>query len=494
MTLRERLKLNWAVTATGCLAVAWLLAMILWRIEFAATSAAGPLIWSICWLVFSATLGVAAAWVFHSYRRRAENDRQFRIVASIAFLFVWQFAVFAADARELYALRVWFAQAGLTVVFVLGLAWTVYILETASEYYELRRRANRQEPEPASEDEGRSTRNWNPLDHAAWFYGNNSQRLNQSIFGLTHYIALFLCLMFLFNSIRGCRDIYEMPFGGGKAETVVQVVKIQKIIRKRYIVNPFSSILFNVPPIDDVVLNLAKLTKHAYQIGQGEGKGAGFAGGTKLGKVRFIRLEYSGGDWDQDYGIGGDLNMLIKYFDLTQQKIAERTESRRVAQLKNFPARRSPPMVYMTGQKNISMSNSEVKILREYLRDKHGMLFCDNGGSSHFHNQFLALMNRVLPEIRPVPVPLDDQIHRVPFAIPYLPYVAPHGGHQALGWYLDGRWLCYYHPGDIGDAWADGHAGVSPEIYEACYQLGANVIFYAHSEYSKWLTSQNQEK
>ena len=135
------------------------------------------------------------------------------------------------------------------------------------------------------------------------------------------------------------------------------------------------------------------------------------------------------------------------------------------------------------------MSKNEIKTLREYVTEKHGMIFGDNGGSRHFHNQFLSTMRQVLPNVRPVPVPLDDVIHRVPYQIPFLPYVAPHGGKDALGWKVDGRWVCYYHPGDIGDAWTDDHSGVKPEIYEFCYQLGVNVINYAHAEYSKWLQS-----
>jgi hypothetical protein len=103
-------------------------------------------------------------------------------------------------------------------------------------------------------------------------------------------------------------------------------------------------------------------------------------------------------------------------------------------------------------------------------------------------------MSRVLPTVEPVRVPLDDPIHRVPYAIPFLPYVAPHGGKDAWGWKVDGRWVAYYHPGDIGDAWADGHAGVRREIWEACYQLGVNVIFYAHVEYNKWLDAQGESE
>ena len=204
-------------------------------------------------------------------------------------------------------------------------------------------------------------------------------------------------------------------------------------------------------------------------------------------------LEYAGGDWDQDFGIGADVNMLIEYGIRTQQKTAKRTESRTIPQLKNFPIGKSPPMVYMTGQRNISLSESEIKILREYILDKHGMIFGDNGGSGGFHNQFIGMMRRVLPNVRPSRIPLDDTIHRIPFQIPFLPYVAPHGGKDALGWRVDGRLVCYYHPGDIGDAWTDDHSGVSPEIYEACYQLGTNVIFYAHAEYSKWLSSREKK-
>jgi hypothetical protein len=184
--------------------------------------------------------------------------------------------------------------------------------------------------------------------------------------------------------------------------------------------------------------------------------------------------------------------MLIEYGIRTQQKVEKLTESRTVSQLKLFPIGKSPPYVYMTGQKSIQLSKSEIKVLREYIIDKHGMLFGDNGGSRGWHSQFLSMMQQVLPNVRPTSIPLDDVIHRIPFQIPFLPYVAPHGGKEALGWRVDGRLVCYYHPGDIGDAWADDHSGVSPEVWEACYQLGTNVIFYAHTEYAKWLEARRE--
>jgi hypothetical protein len=335
---------------------------------------------------------------------------------------------------------------------------------------------------------------WNPLNLNAWYYGQRQRKVNQSLATFFVYSLAFMLVLWFVTQVAGCMETYEMPAGGGKPKRKVQVVKVVKIKKLKFIINPLSVVIFNPPPIDDRKLNnLKKLTKHMYQVGYGKGKGAGFSAGTKQGKVRFIRLEYSGGDWDQGMGHDSDLLMLLKYFEYTGHKIHNRTESRTVAQLKNFPIGKSPPMVYLTGQKNIYMSKTEQKILREYLLEKHGMIFCSNGGSSRFGGQFRSLMGRILPKVQPVKVPLDDVIHRIPFDIPFLPYVAPHDGTDAIGWKVDGRWVAYYHPGDIGDAWSADHAGVKPEIWEYCYQLGTNVIFYAHAEYNKWLEARKKE-
>ncbi|TWU26633.1 hypothetical protein Pla52o_04860 [Novipirellula galeiformis] len=439
--------------------------------------------------------------------RLSQRERRY-LVASVIYVLWWHLALLILDLLVWDAARASLARVGMGALFFIGLMWVVWGIERASTFYA-------QTPLP---EDGK--RIWNPLDLRAWFYavqwwppplGNllslirhpnrvaswkpsmRNRKLDQSFVALLSYSFAFLLLSLLFSQLRGCREIYEMPAGGGEQKQLAQVVKIKKVIRKKYVVNPLSAIRFAVPPIDEVQLKLMEITEHAYTVGFGEGKGAGFSEGTFRGKVRLIRLEYSGGDWDQDFGIGGDLNMLLEYGIRTSHHVAEQTESRTISQLHNFPIGKSPPLVYMTGQQNISLSSSEVKTMREYLVDKHGMLFADNGGSRHFHNQFIAMMNRVLPDVQAVPIPLDDVIHRIPYQIPYLPYVAPHGGKEALGWYRDGRWLAYYHPGDIGDAWADGHAGVNADIWESCYRTGTNVIFYAHAEYSKWLEAQNKD-
>lgn len=437
--------------------------------------------------VYAAVFILGALWAALAWRRSKSYDSVRRyFVRSLAFFPLWQLAVFAADEFDFPSVRATLADLGLTGAFFIGLGWLVWYVERKWVGHVRETKLPGYVPHTG--------RIWDPFHPQAWYYGRSGAKLNQSLTMLGGYSVLFFAAFMLAGQLGGCKEIYEIPAGGGKQQTIAQTVKIQKVIKKKFVINPYSSIIFKPPPIDDVKLQLMEVTAHKYAVGQGDGDGAGYAGGTSRGKVRFIRLEYSGGDWNQDMGIGADLNLLIQYGVRTGQAVAEETESRTIAQLENFPAGKSPPLMYMTGQKQISLSKSEVKTLREYLLDKHGMLFIDNGGSSNFHTQAFQMMRQVVPEIEPVKVPLDDVIHRIPYQIPFLPYVAPHGGRDAYGWKLDGRWIAYYHPGDIGDAWSDGHSGVKTEVWEACYQLGVNVINYAHAEYSKWLTTKAAKK
>ncbi len=487
----------WAVLV-GLYLIVWLPVRIdqLWLEQFSAR---------VHWTVGLASLGLGIlwfAWAAWSVRRM---NVAVAFVLSVFYIVWWQLAVQAAHWMVWDTLRANLARYGLAGLFFVGLMWVVWFVDRATRQREARRRAAKEDtadirlgrPSAMHGRSDRATRRrawniWNPLDPRAWYYGRRGGTLNQSVMAFVNYSLAFAMVALALSRVRGCEEIYEMPAGGGQQVALAQTVRVKIIKRKKFVVNPYSAILFNPPPIDDVQLSLTEATEHAYTVGYGEGAGAGFGGGTARGKVRLIRLEYTGGNWDQNFGIGGDDNMLREYGIRTRHKVADKTESRRIIQLRNFPVGKSPPMVYMTGQQNISLTNTEVKVLRDYLTTKHGMLFGDNCGSRHFHNQFVSMMYRIFPKIRPVTIPLDDAIHKVPYRIAFFPYASPHGGREALGWWRDGRWVCYYHPGDIGDAWRDDHAGVRAEIWEACYQLGTNVIFYAHTEYSKWLEAQKK--
>ena len=74
---------------------------------------------------------------------------------------------------------------------------------------------------------------WNPLDMDAWFYGKQRQKLRQSLSVLFSYLLLFTLLVMLILWVGGCKEIYEMPAGGGEQKQLQQIVKVQKIIKKK---------------------------------------------------------------------------------------------------------------------------------------------------------------------------------------------------------------------------------------------------------------------
>jgi hypothetical protein len=450
---------------------------------------------------FGLILVLAAAFTVRWFQRQLGWTRlTFWGLGCLALIPVWQFGLFATEFFGWELVRFYIARVGLAAIFLSGLAWTIRWVDIKARQIDEQRVA----AEPSS-----ASRTWrigpleamnhcaapvqsrvgNPLDLGAWYYGRANQKLKQSLNTTASYTIAFVLIALLLMLLPGCLDIYELPAGGGDPQLKRKKVVVQKVKKRVYVVNPFSAILFN-PDIERIQLKLEELTKHLYDAGQGKGKGPGFAGGTRRGMVRFIRLKYSSGDWDQDLDLNSDLNMLIWYAAQTGHKTAKKPEVRTVRQLAAFPVGKSPPMVYLTGQRSLSLSRAEIETLREYLTTKHGMLFADNGGSPGWHSQFFNLMRQVLPRTDPRTVPLDHPVHD---GMPFLPIVAPHGGRTAYMWVVENRIVAYYHPGDIGDAWADGHAGVPRPVWEACYRLGGNIILYSHSEYSKWLQSQKKK-
>ncbi len=308
-------------------------------------------------------------------------------------------------------------------------------------------------------------------------------------------IHLFLIFVLPFITGPGCNELpYGIPLGSGTPVIEVKIVKkVKKKPEKKYVLNMNAAISFYIPKIEDseVLEEMDKQTENTYEaqqlgkLGAGGGKQGGWPNGMKNSRVRFIRLEYDGGDWNQDMGVGADYNMLLKFRDKTGFDIATETESRPIAQLKRFPKNRAPPFVYLTGglRGRMNISQSEVKVLRSYCLEMGGLLFADNGGGQ-FDSQFRALMKRTFPELRLVEISKDDVLFQQPF---YFPSGAPplwhHSGNNALGIKYKGRWVVFYHQGDINDAWKTGHSGASSGVAEQAYKLGVNVINYAFNQY-----------
>ena len=308
-----------------------------------------------------------------------------------------------------------------------------------------------------------------------------------------HFFVLVVLPALL--AVRGCQRPYAVPKGSGTQ--VIQTMRVynQKAAsRPRTVKKIDSAVVTDAPTIEesDVFEEMDKITEQQYEaskedgkLGAGGGKEGGWPNGMEKARVRFIRLEYDGGDWDLDMGYGSDYNVLIKFRELTGFAIWPKTESIRIADLTHFPRKRAPPFVFVTGglKGRMSISQSEAKTLRKYCLDMAGMIFASNGGGN-FDTGFRALLQRAFPDLPVVDIPSDDVIYRQPYVFPNgAPPLWHHSGNRAVGVKYNGRWVVFYHQGDLGDAWKDGHSGADAGLVAQAYKLGVNVIAYAFSQY-----------
>ncbi|MBM3982537.1 MAG: DUF4159 domain-containing protein [Planctomycetes bacterium] len=454
------------------------------------------------------------------------------------------------------------ALAGWVIVYVVGLMWAIYLFDRATKRYEARVAVvdgyTRPQVPVSGETVGVRRGGWNPFDVTAAYYGPQpglalflfggllfaaalgtnypnapadiarvnkligpfmfpalvlataglataaarSQRVRQSLSMVAVYSLLFgllYVLMHLESRASGEQE-YDLPPGGGNDSPQAMSVKVQKVIRKKFVINPYSNVSFAAPPpIDSIDVKLNEETANRYQVGmgdgglgQGDGDGGGFGSGKDGGKIRFIRLRHSDKSWDKNFGIGGDKNLLTELvvrFPKMNGKVAEETESMDVATLGTFKQKASPPLVYIGGAGTFAPSAADKRVLKAYITERHGMILGDTLGNGGFHGNFIAAMNEITGTTA-VTIPRDDLIHRRPFDIPQLPIVVAHGGTSPLGWKIDGRWAVYYHPGALSDAWRDDRAGIKKAIADQCYLLGINIIYYAHREHNEWRRSQ----
>ncbi len=308
-------------------------------------------------------------------------------------------------------------------------------------------------------------------------------------------ISLFLAVLFLpyLLFMWGWEEPYGLPQGSGEMVQQQVVVKKQKKQKKqkKLTINPFSPYILERMDIDDVKTfeELEQETRDTYvatanqALGKGGKGNGGWPQGMAKSAIRFIRLKYRGGDWDQDMGKGADYNLLIKFHEWTGMKIARETEFREIERLKYFPHKLAPPFVFLTGMKGITVSDKEVKVLRDYCLVEGGMIFIDNGGG-YFDRSVRNLLRRVFPGKPLVDIPNDDPIYQRPYVFPDgAPPLWHHAGYRAMGIRDEGRWVVYYHPGDVNDAWKDDHSGVTAEVADQAYKLGVNIMFYAFNQY-----------
>ncbi|MGD1978191.1 MAG: DUF4159 domain-containing protein [Akkermansiaceae bacterium] len=328
-------------------------------------------------------------------------------------------------------------------------------------------------------------------------------RHRRSLYASVWVHLLILIIIPWLLSLGGEIEPYKVPKGSGNpVVAMVKMVKPKKKKKKTLTLRSNSDIIIDIPDLDETEVDreMEKVTQATYEAGQiarpGQiGKGGGTEGGWPAGmddyKVRFIRLEHSGSGWDDGMNeTGADLNFLRFFAQATGfKKIAGKGESHSIALLKKYPDDGFPPFVYLTGNTNMgSVSKSDREILRKYCL-KGGMLIGD-AGSARFHGSFVNFIRQVFPDKPLLDIADDDMIYQLPYRFPEgAPAFWGHGGRRALGIKHEGRWIAFYHPGDMNDAWkSQGYTDVTPEMRDAAMSLGVNLVYYAFNQWDDAVT------
>jgi len=311
-----------------------------------------------------------------------------------------------------------------------------------------------------------------------------------------HYLIIIV-LPFLW-ALRGCVEPYRVPYGSGKAAVVrvMRMVRQKKQKRKKYLLRENAAVYWDLPDlvkdskIAEEVDEATQLTHTADRnavhgaMGAGGGTKGGWPEGVPGGKIRFIRMEYRGLDWDDgmDEKSAADINFLNFLRQEVPFPVAHKGESHPIRLLKKYPRGFAPPFIYMTGQDRIDTSSYDMGVLREYLLDG-GMLFADCGGP-RWDGSFRGFIAAALPGMRLIDIPDDDELYQMPYTFSNgAPSLWHHGGMRALGVKHKGRWIVFYHPGDMNDAWKTGNSGMDSDLADKSFQMGINVLYYAITHY-----------
>jgi hypothetical protein len=314
---------------------------------------------------------------------------------------------------------------------------------------------------------------------------------------VTHILVIIIIPWLV--QLGGCVEAYKVPKGSGNpVVAMVKMVKPEKKKKKTMTLRPSSAIIYEIPDLDNTEVDqvMEDKTQVQYQalanakagkMGKGGGDKGGWPEGMDDYKIRFIRLEHSGVGWDDgmDAASGADINFMRAFAKNTGFKnIAPKGEKHSIALLAKYPKDGFPPFVFLTGNGSMgSVSASDRKILREYCL-KGGMLIAD-AGSPEFHRSFTHFIQSVFPDKPLLDIADDDMLYQMPYGFPNgAPAFWHHGGRRALGMKHENRWMVFYHPGDMNDAWKNaGFTDVTPEMRDAAMQLGINLVYYAFNQW-----------
>jgi hypothetical protein len=311
------------------------------------------------------------------------------------------------------------------------------------------------------------------------------------------HILVIIIIPFLL-SLRGCVDPFSVPKGSGVEAVAVVTPKVvkKKKKKKKLVLAKSSSIIWHEPDLfeeteaDKVMEQQTELEYTATgvpgKIGTGDGKDGGWPEGMEDAIVRFPRLNHGGMAWDDGMNhTDADVNFLREFKKVTGFKVASKGEALTTGQLKALPDDGFPPFLFITGNGPVgNLSTKDCEILRDYCF-KGGMLIGD-AGSATFDQSFRHLLKRIFPGKRLVDISDNDVLYQQPTSFPDgAPSFWHHGGDRGLGVKHEGRWIVFYHPGDMNDAWkSQGYSDVTPEMRHNAMQLGINLVAYSFNQWN----------
>ncbi|MEN3940327.1 DUF4159 domain-containing protein [Prosthecobacter sp. SYSU 5D2] len=221
----------------------------------------------------------------------------------------------------------------------------------------------------------------------------------------------------------------------------------------------------------------------------------------------FARLRYNsesygwgrrrgGGRWTTDYP-DADLNFSYRLQQLTSLQVSPKGA---VVDI-NAEQMRHYPFIYMIEPGNISITDDEAKVMREYMLNG-GFIMVDDFWGEQEWDTFYGALKQIFPDREPEELPLEHEIFHMVFPLKVKPQI-PSVGHAMAGRSMgitaerqDAQTPHYRaifddnqrivmmicHNTDLGDGWEE--EGTDPWYFREfsekyAYPLGINIVFYA---------------
>jgi len=190
---------------------------------------------------------------------------------------------------------------------------------------------------------------------------------------------------------------------------------------------------------------------------------------------QIVRVKYNGGgDWYNDPS--AEVNLLNFIAKNTKIRVIPEYKFVEIGSENLF----SYPFLFLTGHGNISLSDFEVKRLRDYLLNG-GFLYIDDDYG--LDQSIRREMKKVFPDKDFIELPFSHPIYHCLYDFPNgPPKTHEHDDKppQGFGIFHEGRLIVYYtYESNPSDGWADPEVHKDPEEKRLeALKFGANIVIY----------------